>query len=60
MIRVLSIPCQIPRDQADSLNRESGRIYTATMVWHYRIFRRTKHWFSMAEGCKYGKSSQEA
>jgi putative transposase len=53
MIRVLSIPCQIPRDQADSLNRESGRIYTATMVWHYRIFRRTKHWFSMAEGCKY-------
>jgi putative transposase len=28
------------------LNRESGRVYTNVLVWHYRVYRRTRHWLS--------------
>jgi hypothetical protein len=37
MIRTHSIPCTLPKAEADALNRESGRVYTETLVWHYRI-----------------------
>ncbi len=46
MIRTQSIPCHLPKIQADTLNQESGRIYTETLVWHYRIYRHTGHWLS--------------
>lgn len=46
MIRTHALPCKLPKDEADALNRESGRVYTDTLVWHYRIYRRTEHWLS--------------
>ena len=46
MIRTHSFPCNLPKDRADALNRESGRIYTRTMVEHYRVYRHSNHWIS--------------
>ena len=52
MIRTQSFPCSLPKDTADQLNRESGRIYTSVMVEHYRVFRHTGHWLSPHAGEK--------
>lgn len=30
----------VTRAEADALNRESGRVYTETLIWQYRIYRR--------------------
>jgi putative transposase len=47
MIRTHIIPCTLPADQARDLNRESGRIYTATLVQHYRVYRQAgKVWLN--------------
>lgn len=46
MMRVQTFPCSLPKAEADALNRESGRVYTNTLVWHYRLYRRTGHWLS--------------
>lgn len=46
MIRTHLLDCHLPRNEADAVNRESGRAYTDTLVWHYRIYRRTGHWLS--------------
>src|SRR6266545_485780 len=46
VIRTHMLPCAIPRAEADALNRESGRVYTETLVWHYRIYRRKGIWLS--------------
>ncbi len=46
MIRTHILPCRLPRADAESLNRESGQIYTDVLVWHYRIYRRTGRWLS--------------
>jgi putative transposase len=46
MMRVQTIPCSLAKAEADALNRESGRVYTTVLVWHYRIYRRTGHWLS--------------
>lgn len=47
MIRVHIIPCTLPAEQTRMLNRESGRIYTATLVHHYRVYRQAGHvWLS--------------
>jgi putative transposase len=47
MIRTHIIPSTVPIDQARILNRESGRIYTATLVHHYRLHRQAGHvWLS--------------
>lgn len=47
MIRTHIIPCTLPADQTRALNRESGRIYTATLVHHYRVYRQAgKVWLS--------------
>ncbi len=43
MIHVHIIACTLPDEQARDLNRESGRIYTATLVHHYRIYRQAGH-----------------
>jgi putative transposase len=50
MIRTHFLKCQLDKAQADSLNQESGRIYSQTLVWHYRIYRRTGHWLSSKAG----------
>ncbi len=46
MIRVQTFPCPLAKAEADAFNRESGRIYTNVLVWHYRIYRHTGHWLS--------------
>jgi putative transposase len=50
MIRTIIFPCKLPKEQADSLNRESGRIYTETLIEHYRVYRHTGHWLSSGAG----------
>src|SRR5690349_2792035 len=46
MIRTHTIPCHLPRHQADDLNRQSGRVYTDVLVTHWRIVRRKGLWLS--------------
>jgi putative transposase len=46
MIRTHVFPCSLPKDTADRLNRESGRIYSGVLVEHYRILRHSDHWLS--------------
>ena len=46
MIRTHIFTCSLPKDLADSLNRESGRIYTQVIVGHWRVYRQTGHWLS--------------
>jgi putative transposase len=50
MIRTHIFACSLPRSEADALNRESGRVYTNTLVRHYRIKRKTGHWLSPRAG----------
>jgi putative transposase len=50
MIRTHVFPCSLPRSESDALNRESGRVYTNTLVRHYRIKRKTGHWLSPRAG----------
>jgi putative transposase len=45
-MRVQACACSLAKAEADALNRESGRVYTNVLVWHYRIYRRTGHWLS--------------
>lgn len=54
MIRTHIFACHLPRTEADALNRESGRIYTQTVIWHYRTYRRTGHWLSQSAAEKLG------
>ena len=46
MLTTQVFTCSLPKDTADALNRESGRIYTATLVEHYRVYRHTGNWLS--------------
>ncbi len=46
MIRTHIFPCSLPRSEADALNRESGRIYSETLIWQYRVYRRKGIWLS--------------
>jgi hypothetical protein len=43
MIPVQIIPCTLPDEPIRALNRESGRIYTAMLVNHYRLFQQAGH-----------------
>src|SRR5262249_30125478 len=46
MMRVQIFPCSLAKAEADTLHRESGRVYTNVLVGHYRICRRKGHWLS--------------
>lgn len=46
MITTQVFACSLPKDTADILNRESGRIYTATLVEQYRVYHHTGYWLS--------------
>jgi putative transposase len=46
MIRTHIFSCTLARAEADALNRESGRIYSDVLIWHYRIYRRQGVWLS--------------
>ncbi|HVA91263.1 MAG TPA: transposase [Chloroflexota bacterium] len=50
MIRTYTFSCALPKGEADALNRESGRVYTNTLVRHYRIYRKSGHWLSPQAG----------
>ncbi len=50
MIRTHVFRCTFPKAEADTLNRESGRVYTGTLVRHYRCYRKSGHWLSMYAG----------
>jgi putative transposase len=54
MIRTHSIPCNLPKAEADALNRESGRLYTETLVWHWRLCRRKGIWLRPGSAEKLG------
>jgi putative transposase len=54
MIRTHRVPCTLPKAEADALNRESGRVYSETLVWHYRLYRRQGIWLSPAQAEKLG------
>jgi putative transposase len=54
VIRTYIIPCQLPRADADALNRESGRIYSQTLIWQYRIYRRKGIWLSPSSSERLG------
>ena len=54
MLRTQIFPCRLPQAEADALNRESGRVYTETVVWHYRVYRHTGHWLSQGAAEKLG------
>lgn len=54
MIRTHEFPCHLPKEAADELNRESGRVYTLTLVWHYRIYRRKGIWLSKWAAARLG------
>ena len=46
------LPCTLPPEVADALNRESGRIYSQVLVEHYRIYRKKGIWLSAASAEK--------
>lgn len=46
MIRTHILPCDLPKNQADSYNLESGRIYSQVLTTHWRAFRKSGHWLS--------------
>lgn len=46
MIRTKIIPCKLPKAVCDDLNRSSGRIYTEVCVYHWRTYRKKRHWIS--------------
>jgi putative transposase len=48
MIRTVLLDCHLSNDEANALNRESGRIYTRVLVNHYRIYRKHGIWLSSA------------
>ena len=53
MIRTLILPCNLSSKVADSLNRESGRIYTEVMIEHYRVYRNYGIWLNNSMMQKY-------
>lgn len=61
MIRTLILPCNLSSKVADSLNRESGRIYTEVMIEHYRVYRKHGVWLNSPRMQKYhDRISQES
>jgi hypothetical protein len=54
MMRTHEFPCPLKRAEAEALNRESGRLYTQTLVWHYRVYRRTGTWLSQSASERLG------
>jgi putative transposase len=46
MIRTHIIQCNLPKPDADALNRESGHVYTGVTVEHWRVYRKHGIWLS--------------
>jgi len=54
MITTQIIKCRLPKKMADDLNQESGRIYRAVMVEHWRIYRKKGVWLKQSQAEKLG------
>jgi putative transposase len=52
MLRVSYFRAHIDQSLADTLNQESGRVYTDALVRHWRIYRRKGHWLSRSAASK--------
>jgi hypothetical protein len=50
MLRTVQCAWSLPTAEADALTAESGRLYTDTLVCHYRISRRTGVWLRPEQG----------
>lgn len=50
MLRTVQFACVLPKAEADTLNRESGRVYSNTLIWHYRVYRRLGVWLAPKNG----------
>lgn len=46
MIRTYTVPCDLPKEQADALNLASGRIYSGIVARHWRLLRKKGLWLS--------------
>lgn len=53
MIRTHIIPCKLNRAACDTLNLESGRIYTQVLAVHWRAVRKKGIWLSEKSGTRY-------
>jgi putative transposase len=49
MIRTRVFRATQPKSELDALNLESGRLYTLTMAWHWRIYRRHGKWIAQRQ-----------
>lgn len=50
MIRTVMVACSLSKANADTLNAESGRIYTDMLVSHYRLYRKQGIWLKGENG----------
>lgn len=50
MLRTIQFSCSLPKTDADTLNAESGRIYTDMVVSHYRLYRKQEVWLTRENG----------
>ena len=50
MLRTVQFACTLPKAEADTLNAESGRIYTDMLVSHYRLYRKQGVWLTHQNG----------
>jgi putative transposase len=46
MLRTVQFACTLSKSEADTLNTESGRIYTDMLVRHYRVYRKHGVWLA--------------
>jgi putative transposase len=53
MIRTHILPCDLPRAQADDLNRKSGTVYTGILVAHWRVVRKQGIWLSQTSSARW-------
>ena len=60
MIRTHTIPCRLPRVVADALNAASAALYTGVLIWHWRTYRRKRHWLSEAAACRWSDARGKA
>jgi len=50
MLRTVQFACPLSKAEADALNAESGRVYTDTLVRHYRVYRKQGVWLAPRNG----------
>lgn len=50
--RTYQFACEIPKHLADALNEESGRIYRAVLIEHWRVYRKKGIWLKRSQSEK--------